>query len=105
MRREEFGLAIGEPAWDMLVELYYRDSTGSSTTATQLKEASFVPDSAADRWLQHLEKEGFVSAHGHPTDVHTEFVELADAGRETLERYLAQVRVVALQQSAGGRTR
>lgn len=103
VRRDEFGLAVGEPAWDMLIELYYRDSTGASTTATQLKEAAFVPHSSADRWLKHLERERFVRARGHPTDIQTEFVELTNVAREALERYLVQVRAVAVQQSAAAR--
>lgn len=101
VRRDEFGLAVGEPAWDMLVELYYRDSIGASTTAMQLKEASFVPGSSAHRWIKHLEQEGLVRIKAHPEDGRTGFVELTDDGREALELYLTEVRAVALQQSTG----
>lgn len=87
-----FGLAIEDPAWDMLLQVYIRDTSGASTTASQLKQASLVPPSTAERWLEYLEKEGLVRGKPHPTDEATEFVELTDNTREALERYLAVVR-------------
>jgi DNA-binding MarR family transcriptional regulator len=98
-RREVFGLGLAEPAWDMLVELYYRDSTGASTTSAQLKDAANVPPSTAGRWVQHLEHEGWIRIQSHPSDAQTYFVELTNKAKEAMERYLAEVRSLALKQA------
>lgn len=99
LRRDEFGLALGEPAWDMLLELYYRDNIGVATTAAQLKKAPFCADSSAERWLRHLKQGGFVRIKPHPSDQRTEFVELSEIARSALENYLIAVRALAAQEA------
>lgn len=92
LRQREFGSALfGEPAWEMLLELYVRESSGASTTTTQLQAASASPPSTSVRWLQKLQQEGLVNRRSHPVDHGTEFLELTNAARGTLERYLAAV--------------
>lgn len=76
VKREQFGLEITEPAWNMLIELCFRDSTGASTTASQLKEVCNVPDSTADRWLGQLEQDNRIGITAHTTDAQTRFVDL-----------------------------
>lgn len=104
LRADVFGVAIEEPAWDMLLQVYIRDTNGASTTAAQLMEASLVPPSAAQRWLHYLEREGLVRGKAHPIDEATEFVELTDDARQGLERYLAVVRAAAVQEVSGGKS-
>jgi DNA-binding MarR family transcriptional regulator len=97
-RREVFGLGLDEPAWDMLVELYYRDSTGASTTSAQLNGAANVPPSTAMRWIRHLEQDGWIRVQSHPGDAQTQFVELTAKAKEAMDRYLVEVRSFALKQ-------
>lgn len=92
-RYEEFNSALfGEPAWDMLLELYVRETSGASSTAEQLQTASAVPSSTAARWLNHLEHDGLVARRDHPLDRGTIFVELTEQGRQALDRYLKAIR-------------
>ena len=92
-RYDEFNPALfGEPAWDMLLELYVRETSGASSTAEQLQTASATPSSTAGRWLQRLENDQLIARRDHPHDRETVFVELTDQGRQTLDRYLAAIR-------------
>jgi DNA repair protein RadC len=92
LRDAEFGASLfGEPAWESLLELYIRESSGLSTTAAQLRAASTGPSSTSERWLKKLEQEGLVRRRAHPASNDSEFVELTDAARTSLERYLAAV--------------
>lgn len=79
---------FGEPGWDMLLTLFVRDGSGASSTAVQLLTAAATAPSTGVRWLGYLEKEGLVARRKHPLDQETEFVELTDAARDSLERYL-----------------
>lgn len=98
LRGDVFGIVIQEPAWDMLLQVYIRDTTGAFITAAQLKNESLVPPSTAERWLHYLENEGLVSRKTRSIDEQTELVELTDAAREALVRYLAVVRAAAVQE-------
>lgn len=82
---------FGEPAWEMLLELYIRESSGASTTVEQLQAGSGSPASTVERWLQLLERDGLVNRRSHPVDHGTEFVELADPARESLETYFKAI--------------
>ena len=98
VRREQFGLELDEPAWDMVIELYYQDSTGASTTTAQLRDVSNVPPSTADRWLKFLEREMWIATRDHPTDAGIRFVDLTKKTREAMEGYLREVHSFALKQ-------
>lgn len=82
---------FGETAWEMLLNLYVRYHTGRSSTAAQLQRASRNAPSTANRWLGHLEEQELVIRRAHPVDSTTEFVELTDAAREALDRYLGAI--------------
>lgn len=91
-RYDEFSSVIfEETAWEMLLELYVRYHTGSSSTVAQLQRTSGNAPSTASRWLGHLEKQGLVVRQAHPVDSTTAFVELTDAAREALDRYLKSI--------------
>lgn len=93
-RRNEYFRAslFAEPAWDMLLELYVRDSSGASATAAQLLMATVTPTSTATRWLALLEDDGWIIRRAHPFQAGTDFVELTDKAREAMKAYLTAVR-------------
>lgn len=100
LRNEEFDHALfGEPAWDMLLELYVRESSGASSTAAQLQEASGAPPSIAERWLRALEENELLLRHTRASYSGTAFVELTRGARQALERYLAAARNLPLPQA------
>lgn len=82
---------FGEPAWDMLLEVYVREISGSSSTDEQLQLASATAASTAGRWLQYLETEGLVARRDRPFNGRTEFVELTDLGRKAMDEYLGSI--------------
>lgn len=90
-REAEFNSVLfGEPAWEMLLELFVLETAGgSSSTLTQLTARSRSPASAVVRWVKFLERDGLVVLRRHPTDHGTEFVELTSEARQSLEKYLA----------------
>lgn len=92
-RYEEFDTALfGEPAWDMLLELYVRETSGASSTVEQLQTAAEPASSAAERWLRYVEIGGLIARRPHPHDQGTVFVQLTDKGRQALDRYLTAIR-------------
>lgn len=91
-RKDEFDPGMfGEPAWDMLLDLYVRETSGASATMKQLEAGSGVTSSTAVRWFQYLESDGLVTRHGPPPAGGTVFVELTDRGRQALDRYLTAI--------------
>lgn len=95
-RIEEFGVELfGEPAWEILLELYIREKSGASSTTAHVEVGLTVAASTAGRWLQHLEQEGLVALAPHPLHERTEFIELTSRAKEALERYLAVVGATA----------
>ena len=91
-RYEEFHPRMfGEPAWDMLLELYVRETSGSSSTAEHLQLASGTAPSTAGRWLQYLAEEGLIARRNRPLNGGGILVELTDHGREALDQYLTSI--------------
>lgn len=99
--RAQLGRAFSEPALDMLLEVYYRESTGEATTRKLLREVTDAPPSVADRWLCYLRDEQFVRTSDHPTCPEIQFVELTDGTRQALECFFVEVRAIALRQGEG----
>ena len=92
-RNDYFGASLfAESGWELLLELYLRESSGSSTTAEQLLATVLSPTSIAARWLKHLQEAGLVRRLVHPRELGTEFVELTNKSRQAMEAYLAAVR-------------
>lgn len=79
---------FGEPAWDMLLELYAADLSQRRVTVSNLAEASGTPMTTALRWIDALVKEGFAARRPDPLDKRRVFVALTQAGTGSMERYL-----------------
>lgn len=91
-RKDEFDPGMfGEPGWDMLLDLYVRETSGSSSSVEQLEAGSGATSSTAARWFQYLESDGLVTRHRQPANGGTVFVELTDRGRQALDRYLTAI--------------
>jgi DNA-binding MarR family transcriptional regulator len=81
---------FGEPAWEMLLELYVNKDYGARLSVGRLSELSGAPATTALRWLDYLEKEKLVAREPNPTDRRTEFVELTEKGCSAMEQYLSE---------------
>jgi len=77
---------FGEPAWEILLELYRGELGGKRETVSGLCVASGVPATTALRWIGNLEREGWIERDPDPIDRRRFFVRLSKGARETMNR-------------------
>ncbi len=82
---------VGEPAWDMLLDLFMQFAGGAKVSTTSLCHASGVPSTTALRYIQLLEEGGLVKRSNSAFDKRVTFVELTDAGVLAMGGYLEVV--------------
>lgn len=80
-REREFGADLfGEPAWDILLDLFIQRVDGRRTSATSASIASRSPTTTALRYIAILEKKGLVTKRVAEHDLRVHYVELSDDG-------------------------
>jgi hypothetical protein len=79
---------FGEPAWDMLLALFLRASSNEGETVSNLSMSSGTPATTALRWIDYLEREGYVSRRSCRTDRRLVFVDLTDKADDAIRAYL-----------------
>ena len=82
-----FGNLFGEPAWDMLLELYSAFLEQRRISVSSLCIASAVPATTALRHIGYLEKAGLLTRRGDPLDRRRVFVALTATALEALGSY------------------
>jgi DNA-binding MarR family transcriptional regulator len=88
-RREAlFGSALfGEPAWDMLLELYAAELTGRRVSVSGLCGVSGVPSTTALRWIKMLENADWITRKADPVDGRRSFLSLTAKARTAMEAF------------------
>jgi DNA-binding MarR family transcriptional regulator len=81
---------FGEPAWELLLNLYVMDIDGPRLTIGALIETAECPQTTALRWLHYLQDQGLIVKQEHPGDARTAFVRLTDKARLALDQYLSK---------------
>lgn len=100
-RREIFGDDLfGEPAWDLLLDLYIAEKTGTRTSVTAACLGANVPGTTALRYLQQLEERGLVLREGDRRDARRVFVRLSEAGYARMTDYFWANRATLLRDRA-----
>jgi len=104
LAREEFELRrsrhcfldddlFGEPAWDILLELFVAKAEGKETMVKNCWLASGVPRSTALRYLGELEERGLIYKYGSETDGRVSCYMLTRSGdaqvRQAIRHYAA----------------
>lgn len=91
-RRElEFGADIfGEPAWDILLDLFIQRVDGRRTSATSASIASRSPTTTALRYIAILEKKGLLTKRVAEHDLRVHYVELSDDGYRRMLELLSE---------------
>ena len=88
LREHMFGADLfGDPAWDMLLDLYAARLEQKRVSVSSLQIASAVPSTTALRWMTRLEAKGLMIRHADPIDARRVFVALSDAGFDLMERF------------------
>jgi DNA-binding MarR family transcriptional regulator len=82
---------FGEPAWDMLLELFIAAHERRDVTVTAACRASRVPISTAKRTLDVLQRREIVLKHGDAQDRRRVFVRLSPRGLAEFNRYFRSI--------------
>lgn len=84
-REQTFGGGLfGEPAWDMMLELFAAAHQDRALSTKEVTIGSASPLTTALRWLDVLENEGIIRRFPDPTDKRRTFVELTVSAYEKM---------------------
>jgi DNA-binding MarR family transcriptional regulator len=88
-RRNDFFRSelFGEPAWDMLLELYVHHLDQSRISVSGLCSFAGVPATTALRWIGNLERAGLVMRRKDFMDGRRFWIELTSDGITAVDRY------------------
>jgi len=92
-RIETFGddTLFGEPAWDILLDLFVAGERGKRVAVTSACIGSGVPSTTALRWLNVLELRGMVEREDDNHDARRSFVRLTAKARAMMLEYFANL--------------
>ena len=82
---------FGEPAWDMLLELFACELAQLRVTTTNLCIAAAVPPTTALRWIGNLEQAELIARFDDPLDGRRVFVRLTEKGIGAMRSYFEEV--------------
>ena len=83
---------FGEPAWDMLHDLYLASGDGKSISVSSACIASRAPATTALRWLRRMEQLGLVARVNDDNDRRRVYVTITDAAKRALTDWLLSIR-------------
>ena len=81
---------FGEPAWDMLLDLFVHAARGQPLSTTSACVASGVPTTTGLRWLRLLEEAGLTRRAPDAADSRLNLVTLTPAGYAAMRAYLTE---------------
>lgn len=82
---------LGEPAWDMLLDLFVSHVDGFPVPTTSLSVAAGVPPTTGLRWIAQLEAAGIVTRAQSPEDRRVNEVRLTDEGLGIMRACLGEM--------------
>lgn len=80
---------FGEPAWDILLDLFIAAKERRRVSVTSACIGSAVPSTTALRWIAILEKQGFLMREADPGDARRVYVKLSARGYAAMLEYFA----------------
>lgn len=88
--RERFipGELFGEPAWDMLLDLYAAGLEGRLISVSSACLASAVPPTTGLRWLNKLIESGLIERSDDASDARRANVSLSETGQEAIGNWV-----------------
>jgi DNA-binding MarR family transcriptional regulator len=88
---------FGEPAWDMLLDLYIAEKRNRRVSVTAACLGANAPGTTALRWLQQLEERGLAVRDADPKDARRSFVRLSEEGYARMTDYFWSTRGTLLR--------
>lgn len=82
---------FGEPAWDILLDLYIAQGEGKDVSVSSACIGSAAPPTTGLRWLGVLAQEGLVVRENDPADHRRVLVRLTAAGQAAMDRFFEAV--------------
>lgn len=79
---------FGEPAWDMLLDLFIASGNGTSISVSSACIASRAPATTALRWLKRMEELGLVERLNDDHDRRRVFVRITERAKSSLASWL-----------------
>lgn len=76
---------FGEPAWDLLLELYLAELDHVRLSVSKACSRAYVPNSTAMRWITKLIESGLVRRYDDQFDQRRSFLALTDRGTAAME--------------------
>jgi DNA-binding MarR family transcriptional regulator len=93
-------IEFGEPAWDMLLDLYVQHVAGKRVGVSSLCTAAAVPATTALRWIDVMTRNGSFTRQRDPHDARRVYVSLTPGLIDRIEIHLSDMRrraAIALQ--------
>lgn len=82
---------FGEPAWDILLDLYIAQGEGKQVSVSSACIGSAAPATTGLRWLSVLADQGLVVRENDPEDHRRVLVRLTGAGLAAMDRFFEAV--------------
>lgn len=79
---------FGEPAWDILLDVFIAASRGQETQVSSVCIDAGVPSTTILRWIARLEREGLIYRQADTADARRRYVRLTPQGHALMERVL-----------------
>ena len=79
---------FGEPAWDMLLDLFIHKVRGARISTTSACLGANVPPSTGLRWIDALEKQALLRRYHPPDDRRLTLVEMTPKGYRLMRQYI-----------------
>ena len=79
---------FGEPAWDILLDLYVAEQSGRPLALSTVGSLAGVPQTTAFRWMTQLLERGHIVRQADPNDARRGLIRLSDTGRALLDEVL-----------------
>jgi DNA-binding MarR family transcriptional regulator len=94
-RRERFfgDELFGEPAWDILLELFSAELAQKKLSVSDACYASAVPHTTALRWVGKLEHDGWIKRTDDPLDGRRSWLLLTDQCSDKMRRFLSNLAI------------
>lgn len=84
---------FGEPAWDILLGLYLADQAQQKLSVSNVCDVAGVAPTTGLRWIERLEKEGWVHRTPDPVDRRRFWILLTERALDVMRAYLEEVRL------------
>lgn len=82
---------FGEPAWDILLDLYTQQSAGKRVSVSSACIGAAVPPTTALRWLSALEQQDLIVRATDNVDKRRAYIDLSPLGKSKIEEILFDI--------------